>query len=315
MTRATQIAILDANNARCKEIMISKSNDYANEDVLSNFKLVAKLEGSTPVKDIFGHIANKVVRLGNLLGNDKSPLNESVSDSASDLINYLHLLTMAIQEGEVLKSDPYTSSQNENFDNFLKGPIDPYHIHLPILSGVNPYHIIETATKTEAPIQAKLNSHIKNFKLKLDADNERLNNPPKTVFEFPKSKIDKNDPFAIPADYDKFTEDEKADFLFDYLHIKQGKHVNVDVENHMTLNKKTKNAITDNMNGKIIPFCDVDKNYRDELDPKNYPKGPVTTKTEAPTVNHISQVEKTKLAHEKKSGILSGFDQNGCGRV
>ena len=163
MTRATQIAILDANNARCKEIMISKSNDYANEDVLSNFKLVAKLEGSTPVKDIFGHIANKVVRLGNLLGNDKSPLNESVSDSASDLINYLHLLTMAIQEGEVLKSDPYTSSQNENFDNFLKGP---------------------TATKTEAP-----------------------------------------------------------------------------------------------------------------------------------TVNHISQVEKTKLAHEKKSGILSGFDQNGCGRV
>ena len=163
MTRETQIAILDANNARCKEIMISKSNDYANEDVLSNFKLVAKLEGSTPVKDIFGHIANKVVRLGNLLGNDKSPLNESVSDSASDLINYLHLLTMAIQEGEVLKSDPYTSSQNENFDNFLKGP---------------------TATKTEAP-----------------------------------------------------------------------------------------------------------------------------------TVNHISQVEKTKLAHEKKSGILSGFDQNGCGRV
>lgn len=163
MTRETQIAILDANNARCKEIMISKSNDYANEDVLSNFKLVAKLEGSTPIKDIFGHIANKVVRLGNLLGNDKSPLNESVSDSASDLINYLHLLTMAIQEGEVLKSDPYTSSQNENFDNFLKGP---------------------TATKTEAP-----------------------------------------------------------------------------------------------------------------------------------TVNHISQVEKTKLAHEKKSGILSGFDQNGCGRV
>ena len=143
--------------------MISKSNDYANEDVLSNFKLVAKLEGSTPIKDIFGHIANKVVRLGNLLGNDKSPLNESVSDSASDLINYLHLLTMAIQEGEVLKSDLYTSSQNENFDNFLKGP--------------------------------------------------------------------------------------------------------------------------------------------------------VITKTEAHTVNHISQTEKTKLAHEKKSGILSGFDQNGCGRV
>lgn len=186
MTRATQIAILDANNARCKEIMISKSNDYANEDVLSNFKLVAKLEGSTPIKDIFGHIANKVVRLGNLLGNDKSPLNESVSDSASDLINYLHLLTMAIQEGEVLKSDPYTSSQNENFDNFLKGPTEPYHIHLGKLPGVNPYRKIET-------------------------------------------------------------------------------------------------------------------NYHANL--------------QEPTVNHISQTDKTKLAHEKKSGILSGFDQNGCGRV
>ena len=169
MNRETQIAILDANNARCKEIMISKSNDYANEDVLSNFKLVAKLEGSTPVKDIFGHIANKVVRLGNLLGNDKIPNHESIDDTLIDMVCYCQLMLMAREEALLTPgqffytSELYTSSQNENFDNFLKGP---------------------TATKTEAP-----------------------------------------------------------------------------------------------------------------------------------TVNHISQVEKTKLAHEKKSGILSGFDQNGCGRV
>ena len=169
MTRATQIAILDANNARCKEIMISKSNDYANEDVLSNFKLVAKLEGSTPVKDIFGHIANKVVRLGNLLGNDKIPNHESIDDTLIDMVCYCQLMLMAREEALLTPgqffytSELYTSSQNENFDNFLKGP--------------------------------------------------------------------------------------------------------------------------------------------------------TTTKTESPTVNHISQVEKTKLAHEKKSGILSGFDQNGCGRV
>ena len=194
MNRETQIAILDANNARCKEIMISKSNDYANEDVLSNFKLVAKLEGSTPVKDIFGHIANKVVRLGNLLGNDKIPNHESIDDTLIDMVCYCQLMLMAREEALLTPgqffytSELYTSSQNENFDNFLKGPTDPYQIHLPKYPGINP----------------GINSWL-----------------------------------------------------------------NIDT----------------------------------------------ATKTEAPTVNHISQVEKTKLAHEKKSGILSGFDQNGCGRV
>lgn len=103
MNRETQIAILDASNARCKEIMLSKSKDYANEDVLSNFKMVAKIEGSTPVKDILGHIANKVVRLGNLLGNDQNPNHESIEDTAHDAINYFHLLIMAIKEAEVKK--------------------------------------------------------------------------------------------------------------------------------------------------------------------------------------------------------------------
>lgn len=103
MNRETQIAILDASNARCKEIMLSKSKDYANEDVLSNFKMVAKIEGSTPVKDILGHIANKVVRLGNLLGNDQNPNHESIEDTAVDAINYFHLLIMAIKEAEVKK--------------------------------------------------------------------------------------------------------------------------------------------------------------------------------------------------------------------
>lgn len=138
MTRETQIAILDANNAKCKEIMLSKSKDYATIDVLSNFKMVAKIEGSTSIKDILGHIANKAVRLGNLLGQDKNPLNESVSDTAYDMINYLHLLTMAIYEDSASSEVEFIKKHTVNHISQPEKTKQAHEKKSGILSGFDP---------------------------------------------------------------------------------------------------------------------------------------------------------------------------------
>jgi len=77
-------------------IMASKSHDYATEDVLSNFKLVAQITKLTPEQVIMVFIATKTVRLGNLLGQEAK--NESLRDNLLDLSNYNILLEMVRKE-------------------------------------------------------------------------------------------------------------------------------------------------------------------------------------------------------------------------
>lgn len=82
-----------------KEILFRKANDYSNEaDVLSNFKLTAQVAMTTPQQFAMNMIALKTVRLGNLIGSGKSPMNESVINSIEDLENYAFLLKCIINE-------------------------------------------------------------------------------------------------------------------------------------------------------------------------------------------------------------------------
>jgi hypothetical protein len=80
-------------------IMLSKGNDYSNEDRLSNFKLGGAIAGLTPQQHCLALISTKVARLGVLLnhGNLK-PNNESIQDSVEDLTLYGALLHMLVVE-------------------------------------------------------------------------------------------------------------------------------------------------------------------------------------------------------------------------
>jgi len=73
-----------------KATLQSKGHDYANKDLLSNFKKVA-LMTELPVTKVFEVMqAIKFVRIQNLLEKG-DPKNESVKDSLKDFSNYVFL--------------------------------------------------------------------------------------------------------------------------------------------------------------------------------------------------------------------------------
>lgn len=100
MNLQQQTKFVDEFLSRMKEVMIGKGNDYANEDRLSNFKLVGSICGLTPEQNCLSLIATKVARLGVLLGG-KEPSNESIDDSLLDLANYAVLLACLREEKEI----------------------------------------------------------------------------------------------------------------------------------------------------------------------------------------------------------------------
>jgi hypothetical protein len=90
---------------KMKEILLSKGDDYANTDRLSNFKLSGAICGLTPELGCLHLIAVKVSRLGVLLQpTSGEPKNESVQDSIIDLANYSVLLSMIVREQQQLRA-------------------------------------------------------------------------------------------------------------------------------------------------------------------------------------------------------------------
>jgi hypothetical protein len=87
---------------RQKEIMLSKGNDYANDDRLNNFKVAGDVCGIPADVQCLSLIATKVARLGVLL-KTRNPNNESIRDSVIDLANYTALLDMIITEDEMFE--------------------------------------------------------------------------------------------------------------------------------------------------------------------------------------------------------------------
>jgi hypothetical protein len=92
MTRENQIALFNEATEKAKVILQKKGNDYANEDILSNFKLAGSICGISPEINCLNLIATKVARLGVLLNSEKGPENESILDSEMDLFIYSFLL-------------------------------------------------------------------------------------------------------------------------------------------------------------------------------------------------------------------------------
>lgn len=90
---------LDKIYQRMKNTLEAKGNDYANENVLSNFVLAGNICQITPELQCLSLIATKVARLGVLLSGVE-PKNEAVDDSIIDLINYSFLLHCLIIDKE-----------------------------------------------------------------------------------------------------------------------------------------------------------------------------------------------------------------------
>jgi hypothetical protein len=98
MNKAQQIRQFELFTERMERIINSKRDDYANTDVLSNFKLAGPICQISPQVQCLSLIATKVARLGVLLNSKKKPNNESISDSVIDLANYTFLLDILVKE-------------------------------------------------------------------------------------------------------------------------------------------------------------------------------------------------------------------------
>ena len=97
MTHEQQSKLLGEFYAEKKNILKLKGEDYANEDVLSNFKSAGANIGISAELQCLSLIATKVARLGKLLSG-KTPNNESISDSILYLSNYTDLLYCLVNE-------------------------------------------------------------------------------------------------------------------------------------------------------------------------------------------------------------------------
>lgn len=80
------------------DVILSKGDDYANTDRLSNFKLAGAIAGLNAELNCLSLISTKVARLGVLLNSKQAPNNESINDSLIDLANYAALLAMIRSE-------------------------------------------------------------------------------------------------------------------------------------------------------------------------------------------------------------------------
>lgn len=97
MNKQTQIKTFNQLVEKQREVMLSKGDDYANEDRLSNFKTAGQICGLTAAQHCLAMIATKVARLGVLLNpNAPAPKHEAVEDSVLDLANYAQLLNMIL---------------------------------------------------------------------------------------------------------------------------------------------------------------------------------------------------------------------------
>ena len=90
------------------KLMTAKSHDYADEDVLSNFKRLAKIckvwgvDVTTPSGCAEYLAILKLDRYFNLKRQNKDPANETVDDTFQDLANYLDLLRAILHEQTAL---------------------------------------------------------------------------------------------------------------------------------------------------------------------------------------------------------------------
>ena len=97
MNKEKQLEIISKLDINLIKLLESKGNDYATNDVLSNFKQVSSaakaldINITDPTNYALFMVVLKIARITNLINNNKTPSNEAVEDSFADGINYFKL--------------------------------------------------------------------------------------------------------------------------------------------------------------------------------------------------------------------------------
>lgn len=92
--------ILDAQFKRVRDVLVAKRDEYANEDVLANFKKSANLRGVTPAKAISGMMVKHTVSIYDMVESGKTFTIDQWDEKITDHLNYLILLRAALVDNE-----------------------------------------------------------------------------------------------------------------------------------------------------------------------------------------------------------------------
>ena len=95
--------IINDRLVKCTQVLCAKSDEYATEDKLHNFKVAANLQGCTPITALAGMMCKHTVSVYDLIKDNeegKKIPKELWEEKIVDSINYLLILTALIEEQE-----------------------------------------------------------------------------------------------------------------------------------------------------------------------------------------------------------------------
>lgn len=101
MTQEEFDAIVENRLERTRQTLIAKSDEYAREDRLSNFKKVASFTGCSPERALWGFVLKHIAALDDFIndleeGKVQSPARWD--EKITDIRAYMHLLDALLQE-------------------------------------------------------------------------------------------------------------------------------------------------------------------------------------------------------------------------
>lgn len=98
MTNKELISNMKQTFQECEDIATKKNADYAEAtDAFKNFRY-AEMFGIPAEKGVLIRITDKLARVNNLLTRDAQVLDEKVTDTLNDAINYLAILKALIHD-------------------------------------------------------------------------------------------------------------------------------------------------------------------------------------------------------------------------
>lgn len=100
MTKEKFNAIIALQIKRCTDILQTKSNEYATEDSLHNFRIAAELQNCTMEQALAGMMIKHTVSVCDMINSGKEYPDALWEEKVTDHINYLLMLMAVVKEGK-----------------------------------------------------------------------------------------------------------------------------------------------------------------------------------------------------------------------